>query len=269
MITVTSADGATIAVDRSGSGPALVLVDGAFCGRAFGPMPALAKVLAPHFTVYHYDRRGRGDSGNTMPYAPEREIEDLDAVIEAAGGSAYVHGTSSGAMLALRATAALPGRITKLAVYEPPLLVDSSRTAPPADYLARIDRMLAEGRNADVVKFFMVTMVGAPAFVPLMLKVLPAGKKLNAMAPTLPYDLAQLGDTQQGAGLPDELMKVLASIDVPTWVGDDGKSPQWMHSGVRAVADHVSGAQHVTLAKQTHQVKAGVIGSALIEFLGA
>ena len=137
-------------------------------------MPGLVPVLAPHFTVYSYDRRGRGDSGNTRPYAPEREIEDLDALIEAAGGTAYVYGISSGAVLAMRATAALPGKVTKLAVYEPPLLVDDSRPAPPADYRQRIDSMLAAGRNGDVVSFFMVTMVGTPKFVPYIIRVMPA-----------------------------------------------------------------------------------------------
>ncbi|HEY1488230.1 MAG TPA: alpha/beta fold hydrolase [Micromonosporaceae bacterium] len=269
MSIVTSADGTTIGYEATGSGPALLLVDGAFCSRSFGPMPALAKRLAPHFTVYTYDRRGRGESGDTLPYAPEREIEDIDAVLEAAGGSAYMHGTSSGSILAARAAAALPGKVTRLALYEPPLLVDSSRPAPPADYLPRIEGMLAAGRNGDVIKFFMVTMVGAPAFVPYLIRVLPPWKKLTAAAPTLPYDLTILGDTQTGTGLPDELVKVLSSIDVPVWVGDGGKSPEWMHNGVQAAADRIPGSQRATLAGQNHQVKAAAIAPALIEFFGS
>ena len=153
MSIATSADGTSIGYDKTGSGPALVLVDGAFCSRQFGPMPGLAPLLATKFTVYTYDRRGRGESGDTEPYAPEREIEDIEALINAAGGSAYIHGTSSGAVLALLAAAALPDKVTKLAIYEAPMLVDDSRPAPPADYLQQINDMLARGRNGDTVAF--------------------------------------------------------------------------------------------------------------------
>jgi pimeloyl-ACP methyl ester carboxylesterase len=269
MNSVTSADGTSIGYDRAGAGPALILVDGAFCSRAFGPMPELAGLLSAHFTVYTYDRRGRGESGNTLPYAPEREIEDLDALIEAAGGTAYVYGISSGATLAMRTTAALPGKVTKLAGYEPPLLVDDSRPAPPADYRQQIDTMLAAGRNGDVVSFFMVTMVGAPKFVPYILRIMPAWKKLKAVAPTLPYDMAILGDTQTGAGLPDEFVNVLGSIDVPTLVADGGKAAPWMHHGVQAVADAIPASTRLTLPGQTHQLKAAAIAPVLIDFFGS
>src|SRR5687768_11945325 len=123
MSTVQSKDGTKITYERVGSGPALILVDGALCSRSFGPMPKLAPFLAPHFTVYWYDRRGRGDSGDTLPYAKQREVEDLQALIEAAGGSAHVVGLSSGAALALEAAASGAG-ITKVAAYEPPYMVD-------------------------------------------------------------------------------------------------------------------------------------------------
>jgi pimeloyl-ACP methyl ester carboxylesterase len=269
MNAVTSADGTTIGYDRTGDGPALILVDGAFCSRKFGPMPALASLLAAHFTVYTYDRRGRGDSGNTLPYAPQREIQDLDALVDTAGGTACVFGISSGAVLALRTTAALPGKVAKLAVYEPPLLVDASRPAPPADYRQRIDAMLAAGHNGDVVSFFMVTMVGAPAFVPYIMRVMPAWKKLKAVAPTLPYDFAILGDTQTGTGVPDELVAVLGSIDVPTLVADGGKAAPWMSHGVQAVADAIPATKRLTLPGQTHQLKAAAIAPILIDFFGA
>src|SRR5579862_8710988 len=132
MKTVTSKDGTKIVYDQTGSGEAVILVDGALCSRDFGPMPGLAKLLAPHFTVFNYDRRGRNESGDTQPYAPEREIEDIDALIQAAGGSAFIAGISSGAALALAATAS-GLNIKKLALYEAPFMVDKSGHKPPPD----------------------------------------------------------------------------------------------------------------------------------------
>src|SRR5512147_3063214 len=117
---VISKDGTQIAYSKQGAGPALILVDGAICYRGFGPMPALAELLAPHFTVYTYDRRGRGESSNGKPFAVEREVEDLDALIQQAGGSAYVYGISSGACLAMEAALKLGPKIAKLAMYEAP-----------------------------------------------------------------------------------------------------------------------------------------------------
>ncbi|HZD99348.1 MAG TPA: alpha/beta fold hydrolase [Micromonosporaceae bacterium] len=266
MSIVTSADGTSIGYDRTGSGPPLVLVDGAFCSRQFGPMPDLAPLLATNFTVYTYDRRGRGESGDTKPYAREREVEDVEALIDVAGGSACVHGTSSGAVLALRAAAALPDKVTKLAIYEAPMVVDDSRPAPPADYLQQIDDMLARGRNGDTVAYFMTKMVGAPAFVPYIMRVLPAWKKLKAVAPTLPYDFAILGDSQTGKGIPAELSKAIGSIEAPVWCGDGGKSPAWMRHAQDAVAALLSDSRRETLPGQTHQVKAAVIAPALTAF---
>jgi pimeloyl-ACP methyl ester carboxylesterase len=119
MNTVRSADGTTIAYTRAGQGPPLILIDGALCSRSFGPMPKLAGQLTPHFTVYTYDRRGRGESGDTAPYAADREVEDIEALVALAGETVYLHGTSSGAALALDAAKRIPA-IGKLAVYEPP-----------------------------------------------------------------------------------------------------------------------------------------------------
>ncbi len=267
--TITSADGTTIAYDVAGSGPALLLVDGAFCYRDFGPMPALVPLLAPHFTVYSYDRRGRGESGDTLPYAPEREIEDIAALLEAIGGPAYVYGISSGAVLAARATAALPGRVTKLALYEAPLVVDHSRKLAPADYVQQIDTMIANGRGGDAVGFFMTKMVAAPAFVPYVMRLMPAWKKLKTVAPTLRYDFAVLGDTQSGERIPDELAKVFGAIDVPALMADGGKSPTWMHHAADAIAQALPDARRVTLPGQNHQVKASVLAPALIDFFGS
>jgi len=146
MEKVISKDGTTIAFERSGAGPAVILVDGALCSRAFGPMPKLAPLLARQFTVFMYDRRGRGDSGDTRPYAKEREVEDIEALIQAAGGSAFVLGLSSGAALALEAAARGLG-IKKLVVYEPPFMIDDAAHHAAAGHEGRLRRMIAEGRR--------------------------------------------------------------------------------------------------------------------------
>ena len=158
---VTSKDGTGIAFDRSGQGPALILVDGAFCYRGFGPMGPLSERLAPHFTVYKYDRRGRGESGDTPPYAVEREVEDLQALINEAGGQAFVYGISSGAALSLDAAAAFPG-IKKLAVYEPPFMVDDSHPLPPANLPEQLYELVSEDLRGDAVELFMVKGIGMP-----------------------------------------------------------------------------------------------------------
>src|SRR5690349_3010578 len=142
MPTVTSADGTTIAYETTGSGPALVLVDGAMCYRASGPARPLAAALADTFTVHLYDRRGRGESGNTLPWSEDREIEDLAAVLEAAGGEAALVGESSGAVLAADAAAKLPG-VTHLALYEPPFIVDDTRAPREATFTADTEALIA------------------------------------------------------------------------------------------------------------------------------
>jgi pimeloyl-ACP methyl ester carboxylesterase len=150
--TVRSKDGTPIAYERIGSGPALILVDGALCSRAFGPMPKLAPLLAQHFTVFFYDRRGRGDSGDTKPYARAREVEDVEALIMEAGGSAFVVGLSSGAALALEA-AASKLNITKLAVYEPPFMVDPAAHQAAAGYEGQLNGMISAGRDSRPSRF--------------------------------------------------------------------------------------------------------------------
>lgn len=160
MPTVTSSDGTPIAYGVAGAGPAVILVDGALCQRAFGPLGALATLLAPHCTVITYDRRGRGESGDTAPYAVAREVDDIDALITAAGGAAGVYGISSGAFLALEAARRLPGAITRLALYEPPASLDAAGIRRFTDYRAQLDMLLAAGRRGDAVALFM-RLVGA------------------------------------------------------------------------------------------------------------
>jgi pimeloyl-ACP methyl ester carboxylesterase len=260
MSTILSKDGTVIAFDELGNGEAIILVDGALCSRAFGPLPKLAQLLAPHFTVFHYDRRGRNESGDTPPYAVEREVEDIEALIAKAGGSASVFGTSSGAALAL-AAAARGANIKKLALYEPPFVAGrSARTAPP-DSEAQLKRLIAAGKRGDAVKFFMVDMVGMPAIFAYILRVLPIWPKLKAVAHTLPYDAAVLGDFS----LPKERA---ASVAVATLVIGGEKSPVELRSAVSAVAEAIPAAKLRMLKGQTHNVSVKVLAPVLVEFFG-
>jgi pimeloyl-ACP methyl ester carboxylesterase len=264
MKTVTSKDGTTIAFDRSGEGPAIVLVGGAFQHRAIDPSTArLAELLAPNFTVYHYDRRGRGESGDTAPYAVEREIEDIDALIQDAGGSASVFGISSGAVLALRAAAAGLA-ITKLALYEPPFIVDDSRPPVPKDYTQRLAGLLAEGRRGDAVELFMTEAVGMPAEAVAPMRGAPFWPAFESVAHTLPYEAAIMGDTLSGQALPAGRWE---AITVPTLAVDGGASPAWAGNAVVALARTLLTAERTTLIEQTHQVDPEVLAPVLAEFL--
>jgi pimeloyl-ACP methyl ester carboxylesterase len=261
MSTVTSRDGTSIAFERMGSGLPLILVDGALCSRAFGPMPKLAPLLAKSFRVYMYDRRGRGDSSDTRPYSKEREVEDLEALIGEAGGSAFVLGLSSGAALALEA-AASGLAIEKLAVYEPPYMVtpaDSARHAN-ADHQARLERLLAAGRRGDAVKYFMRDMVAVPAFIVFLMRFMPGvWSKLEAAASTLPYDAAIMGNFS----LPSQR---LAAVRAPTLVIGGGKSEARLRAAVEAAARAVPNAQLRTLKGQTHNVSPEALTPVVTEF---
>lgn len=264
MNTTTSNDGTTIAYDRTGSGPALILVDGAMCHRDFGPSKDLAKALEGHFTVYTYDRRGRGSSGDTGAYSVEREVEDLEALIKAAGGSAYVFGQSSGAALALEAANRLPG-IAKLATYEAPFIVDGTHPGRPADTLTRMQSLVDDGKSGTAVAFFM-KIVGAPAIAVAIMRLTPVFKKLKAVAHTLPYDLTILEGTGGGKPLAADRY---SGVAVPTLVMAGGKSPDYMRNSQRAIAAIVTGSTHRTLAGQTHMLKAGAVAPELISFFHA
>ena len=206
MSAAVSKDGTRIGYTRIGSGPPVVLVDGALCHRAFGPLTAVAKELAAAFSVYTYDRRGRGESGSTPPFAPAREIEDLEAVIREAGGSACVCGVSSGAALALDAAArGVP--IERLALYEPPFIVDDTRP-PITDADARQMRQhIDDGEHGAAVAHFM-RMVGVPRMGIMMMRLMPMWSKLKAVAPTLPHDLAITVPRQAGRPLSSSRMGV-------------------------------------------------------------
>src|SRR5712671_4197438 len=187
MKTVLSADGTTIAFDQSGQGPSLILVAGALCARLSWSGPQLSKLLAPHFTVYNYDRRGRGESGDTMPYAVAREIEDIEALIDEAGGSAYLYGHSSGAALALEAALRLGNTVKKLAMYEAPYNDDAEAQRAWKQYIKQLTEALAADRRGDAVALFM-ELVGMPADQIEAMRHAPAWPMFEALAPTLAYD---------------------------------------------------------------------------------
>ncbi len=260
MPAITSADGTTIAYERAGTGPALVLVDGAMCYRAAGPMRPLATLLQDTFTVYTYDRRGRGESSDTLPYAVAREIEDLQALIAQAGGEAYVYGISSGAALAL-ATAAAGPAVTKLALYEPPFMAgigDDSRIKEDTEQLGEL---LDAGRRSDAVALFMA-YVGVPAQAIEGIRAQPGWAALEAIAPTLAYDDKVLGDGSVPRG-------PASAIAVPALVLAGGASPQSLQQAAKAAADALPTAAYRTLDGQTHDVAPDALAPVLVEFFAA
>ena len=261
MEKVISRDGTTIAVDRLGSGPALILIDGAMCSRGFGPMPPLAKELASQFTVYHYDRRGRGDSGDGFTYEVQREIEDLEAVLQLAGGSAMVFGISSGAALAGEAVRQLRG-IRKLALYEAPYVVDDTHEPLPPNFISETKALVAAGDRSGAVKKFM-RYVGTPAIVVFVMSLLPFWKKFTTIAHTLANDLEIIAPHHNGRPFPGDKW---SSVTTPVLVMAGGKSPAYMQNSMRAWARAFPNAVHRTLAGQTHMVKQAVLAPALIEF---
>jgi pimeloyl-ACP methyl ester carboxylesterase len=260
-----SADGTEIAYEVTGTGPALVLVDGALNQRAMGPSRGIAKQLADRFTVHAYDRRGRGESGpGASPYAVERETEDLLAVIEAAGGSAHVFGWSSGAALALEA-ARQGAPVERLALYEAPFILDDTRAANDPRLPERLQAMVEAGRRGDAVRTFMRT-VGAPAPVIALMRLTPVWRRLTAVAHTLPYDLSIVVGFEQGEPLPEGYY---AAVRPETLVIAGGKSPVYMRNAQAAIAEAVPGARLETLAGQTHMLKPAVVAPLVKRFLSS
>ena len=261
MKTVTSKDGTTIAFDQSGQGQVVILVDGALQYRAFDQgMAELADLLSKHFTVIHYDRRGRGDSGDTQTYELEREDEDIEALIDEAGGSASLYGISSGAALALEAALALGSKVRKLVMYEPPYNDEANARKSWKEYRQKLRELVAAGRKGDAVGLFMM-LVGMPADHLEGMRQNPMWPLWEAVGPSLLYDAVAMGEDASIRA------KRAAGIAVPTLVMDGGGS-EWsfMHTTAVALAEAIPNAQHRTVEGQTHEVDSKVLAPVLIEF---
>jgi pimeloyl-ACP methyl ester carboxylesterase len=260
----TSPDGTRIAFDRTGAGPVIVLVDGAMCFREFGPSRPVAAELSGRFTVVAYDRRGRGESGDTRPYSAEREIEDLRAVMDAVAGDVFVLGQSSGAGLAYRAAAAgVPMRA--LVGYEAPWV--GLRPGPdgsPRDYVGDLDRLVAAGENGKAIDYFMVKMVRGPWFMPAMMRSMrKVWKQLLAVAPTLPNDARVMGAEFRAP------VDELRNIRTRTLVLAGSKAAPEMLDAQRTVADAVPGAELRILQGQTHNVAPDVLAPVVAGFFSS
>jgi pimeloyl-ACP methyl ester carboxylesterase len=255
--TVTSADGTTIAFDRAGDGPLVILINAGPTDRTVNA--PFVDLLAPRFTVLNYDRRGRGQSGDTQPYAVDREYEDLVAVIDAGGGSAMLYGSSGGAALALEAAArGLP--VTKLALWEPPYYLDDEPRRPPADYHDQLAAAVAARRPDQAVALFFTAAVGMPGQFVDQLRQSPYWPAMQQLAQALIYDAQVMGDFRVPA---DRLGK----ISLPTLVIDGGTTPSISRAAAE-VARLVPGARRRTLPGQPHNVDAAALAPALVEFFG-
>lgn len=250
-----SKDGTAIGYDRSGHGEPVILIGGALCDRQVHS--DLADFLAPHFTVFNHDRRGRGESGDTPPYAVARELEDLAVLIAEAGGAAALYGISSGGALALEAAAAgLP--VTRVAAYEPPYLTTRTDRDAQAGHTDRIPELIREGRAEEALEHFLAA-TGMPRPAVEQMRGTPAWPALVAVAPTLVQDFAIMGD----GTVPTERF---AAIRVPALVLDGSAGMSFMHDAALAVAAAVEGARTITLPDQTHEVSVDALGPVLIEF---
>ncbi len=256
----TSADGTPIAYEVTGSGPPLVIVEGALCHRGMGAFEELAPILADRFTVVGYDRRGRGESGpGASPYQVQREVEDLLAVLADFGSEAFVFGMSSGAALALEA--ARQGALSsRLAVYEPPFILDGSHPPDDPGFTGELRGLLASGRRTRAVKAFL-RLLGVPAPIVAVLPLLPMWRKLKASADTLPNDFEIVSPYRRALPLPDGHY---ARITVPTLLIAGGKSPAYMQHAPVAIAEQIPGADTAVLKGQTHEVKAEVLAPVLV-----
>ncbi|HEY9013188.1 MAG TPA: alpha/beta hydrolase [Devosia sp.] len=258
---VTSKDGTRIAYDSVGSGPAVLLVDGALCYRGSGPALPLADELKDQFTVYTYDRRGRGESGDTQPYAVEREIEDLQAVIAAAGGSVMLYGIFSGGALALE-TANRTAAVSKVFVYEIPFITDTSRKLAPG-YVERMNELVRAGNRGGALKHFMRTGVGVPAFAVFMMQFMPMWKRLKEIAPTLVYDTALTAPMQASRTIAPGTW---ANLTQPVMAVGGTKSDTWMRNAQKSIADALPNARHGELEGENHMVKPTSIAPMIKEF---
>ena len=260
METARSADGTAIAYDQAGHGPLLIIVDGAMNTRSSGTKPQLVDLLAAHFTVLSYDRRGRGDSGDTQPYTAGREIEDIEALIGQAGPAAHLYGLSSGGCLALNAAAQLGPKVSKLAMYEVPYSDDPAFQQAYAQYREQLASALAGNRRGDAVAAF-VRFVGTPADQVEAMRQAPFWSGMEAIAPTLAYDADVIG---QDASVP---VKRAAQVEVPALVVYGTASPPFMAETARTLSRALPHAELRALDGQDHNVDPAVLAPVLTAFL--
>jgi pimeloyl-ACP methyl ester carboxylesterase len=259
MKIVTSKDGTRIAYDVQGAGAVLILVDGALCTRSFGSKPEFVELLARHFTVYSYDRRGRGDSGDTKPYAVEREIDDIAALIEECGGEAYLYGHSSGAALAFEAGLSLGDTVRAIAMFEAPYNDDGSAGQRWKEYVAELTKLSGTGRGGDSVALFM-ELVGMPAAQIEGMRHSPIWPAFEAVGPTLAYDAAVLG---ADASVPVERA---ARLMIPVLVLCGLASYPFMCETARTLSRALPHAELRALEGQTHDPKPDVLVPLLVNF---
>jgi pimeloyl-ACP methyl ester carboxylesterase len=252
-----SKDGTPIAYDRTGQGRPAIMVDGAMCSRSFGPGMSLAPLLSQHFTVFVYDRRGRNDSGNTLPYGVAREVEDIAALIKVAGEPVYLFGHSSGGALALEA-AASGLKVEKVAVYEPPYVASGNGPLPARDAASELARLASTSHRGDAIEYFMVQMMGQPAAQVAQMRSAPFWPGLEAIAHTLAYETTIMGNWLVPARF--------SAITIPALVMDGSSSPAYMRQAAQALAKTLPHAQYRSLEGQMHNVAAEVIAPLLIEF---
>ncbi|MDB5186786.1 MAG: hydrolase [Candidatus Saccharibacteria bacterium] len=260
MVTVISKDGTKIAYSVTGNGPAIILVDGAFCYRDNGPSAKLSPLLSEHFTVYTYDRRGRGESSDTVPYTIDREIEDLNALRAIIDEPAYVVGMSSGGALVINAI--LRGvTFNKVALFEVPYVAASSPNAiPPIDAISELNQRIEAGKRSDAVKYFMTKVFGAPEFFIFIMKyaMRSSWMKNEIVAHTLPYDLQLMADWNVPSGA--------STLNIPTLVLSGEKAPKKLRDATIALANTLPSSKHEILAKQSHNVSADILARALTKF---
>jgi pimeloyl-ACP methyl ester carboxylesterase len=260
MSIVTSKDGTTIAYNQVGEGPALIIVTGALQYRVTDPeMTRLAELLGRHFTVYNYDRRGRGDSSDTQPYAIQREIEDIEALIDRAGGMAFLFGHSSGAVLALKAAAQLGARkIAKLALYEPPFNTGSEEDKQSfALFSEQITELLVAGKHDEALILFLQDMMP-----PEMLEGMQQSSewaRMKATAPTIAYDNAVLEDGEIPTAIGQSVM-------IPTLILNGDSSPDFMQEAAHTLADVLPNSYSKTLQNQAHGIASEVVAPVLMAF---
>lgn len=252
-----SKDGTALAYDVYGSGPALIYITGAICFRKFSPIVKDAKFFAREFTVYTYDRRGRGDSGETLPYAIDREIEDLEAIIDAAGGTAFLYGHSSGAVLALEGVLRLSHKISKAALYDTPYVHSLDEKEKYAHLKKEVTTLLRENKNPQALKKFLIG-IGMPKIFTYLLPLMPGWSSMKALAPTLEYDM-QLTEDLPPLGR-------AAQVKIPVQVICGEKNPTSITTVAQQLGSAIPRAKLSVLTGQDHMVSAKVLLPLLTSF---